>query len=80
MNGHEHYAEAERLLAIAERGSTGMTDLTTDEISRMTAGAQVHAILALAAATALPTQRMLITDSLQGWFKAVEGVEPEVDD
>jgi hypothetical protein len=52
MNGPDHYRKAERLLAMAEQGSTGTVDLTDGEIGRMTAGAQVHATLALAAAAA----------------------------
>lgn len=48
MTGPEHYREAERLLARA-------ADSTTyDEAAGITAQAQVHATLALAAATAIP--------------------------
>lgn len=79
MTGPEHYAEAERLLAgrtlptNEDDTKTYCVPATADDV----AAAQVHATLALAAATALPTQRMLITDSLQGWFKAAAGVVPE---
>jgi hypothetical protein len=48
MNGPAHYAEAERLLAIA-----GVTDSTSmAQVQATLAMAQVHATLALAAAIA----------------------------
>ena len=47
MNGPWHYGEAERLLAPGERD-----DLEPELVARDTARAQVHALLALAAATA----------------------------
>jgi hypothetical protein len=50
MTGPNHYAEAERLLALAERHSSGAT--YGPEWTLTLAAAQVHAILALAAATA----------------------------
>ena len=50
MTGPEHYAEAERLLALAERHSSGAT--YGPEWTLPLAAAQVHATLALAAATA----------------------------
>ena len=50
MTGPEHYAEAERLLALAERHSSGAT--YGPEWTLTLAAAQVHATLALAAATA----------------------------
>lgn len=46
MNGPQHYVEAERLLALASLGDTDPRDVLT------VAAAQVHATLALAAATA----------------------------
>jgi hypothetical protein len=50
MTGPEHYAEAERLLAHAEHHSSGAT--YGPEWTLTLAAAQVHATLALAAATA----------------------------
>ena len=50
MTGPEHYAEAERLLALAERHGSGAT--YGPEWTLTLAAAQVHATLALAAATA----------------------------
>ena len=50
MTGPDHYAEAERLLALAERHSSGAT--YGPEWTLPLAAAQVHATLALAAATA----------------------------
>ena len=50
MTGPEHYAEAGRLLALAERHSSGAT--YGPEWTLPLAAAQVHATLALAAATA----------------------------
>ncbi|MCR8897265.1 hypothetical protein NWF34_09925 [Gordonia sp. GONU] len=49
MTGAEHYREAEDMLAFIERDR----DLTTNQHSEIAARAQVHATLALAAATAL---------------------------
>lgn len=48
MNGPEHYREAERLLTIAEAGQPAHLHAS------VVAEAQVHATLALAAATAAP--------------------------
>ena len=53
MTGPDHYAEAERLLALTERHSTGAT--YGPEWALTIAAAQVHATLAHAAATALGT-------------------------
>lgn len=47
MNGPEHYAEAEQLLAFADSPAAVVMGL-----ARVIAAAQVHATLALAAATA----------------------------
>ena len=53
MTGPEHYAEAERLLALAGRHSSGAT--YGPEWALTLTAAQVHATLALAAATAVGT-------------------------
>ena len=51
MTGPEHYAEAERLLALADRHSSSVT--YGQEWTLTLAAAQVHATLALTAATAI---------------------------
>jgi len=53
MTGPEHYTEAERLLALADRHSSGAT--YGQEWTLTLTAAQVHATLALAAATAVGT-------------------------
>jgi hypothetical protein len=53
MTGPEHYAEAERLLAVADRNTRGVT--YDQEWALTLTAAQVHATLALAAATAVGT-------------------------
>jgi hypothetical protein len=53
MTGPEHYAEAERLLAVADRHTRGVT--YDEEWTLTLTAAQVHATLALAAATAVDT-------------------------
>jgi len=53
MTGPEHYAEAERLLAVADRHARGVT--YDQEWTLPLTAAQVHATLALAAATAVGT-------------------------
>ncbi len=53
MTGPEHYAEAERLLALADRHTRGVT-YDQEWMLTLTA-AQVHATLALAAATSVGT-------------------------
>ena len=54
MTGPEHYAEAERLLTLADRHSSGAT--YGQEWTLTLTAAQVHATLALAAATAVGTR------------------------
>jgi hypothetical protein len=53
MTGPDHYTEAERLLALAGRHSKGAT--YGQEWTSTLAAAQIHATLALAAATAVGT-------------------------
>jgi hypothetical protein len=53
MTGPEHYAEAERLLALADRHHSGAT--YGQEWAITISAAHVHATLALAAATAIGT-------------------------
>src|SRR5262249_47948300 len=76
VNGPQHYAEAERILAIFEAGEAGDTMATREEV--LTA-AQVHATLALAAAVALGTLRagdhgMPAVDS-NAWIEAASADE-----
>jgi len=54
MNGPDHYREAERLLRIAHDRSN---DLFGEHLLATLTAAQVHAVLALTAATALGTDR-----------------------
>ncbi len=53
MTGPEHYAKAERLLTLADRPTRGVT--YAQEWTLTLTAAQVHATLALAAATAVGT-------------------------
>src|SRR6185437_11644048 len=53
MTGPEHYAEAERLLAVADRHTSGVT--YGPEWTLTLTAAHVHATLALASATAVET-------------------------
>jgi len=65
MNGSEHYREAERLLELA--GPDWVHS------AQVTAAAQVHATLALAAATALPSYLASNTERTfdhENWRKA----------
>jgi hypothetical protein len=55
MNGPDHYREAERTLALARCATAQQAHNTEPDeaVTMMLAAAQVHATLALAAATAL---------------------------
>lgn len=53
MNGSEHYRQAERLLALAGASKQTSYEGENPEADRDIAAAQVHATLALAAATAM---------------------------
>ena len=55
MTGPEHYAEAERLLTLADRHASGAT--YGPEWTLTLTAAQVHAMLALTAATAVGTTK-----------------------
>lgn len=59
MNGPEHYAEAERLVAQATKG------LPASQHGAVVAEAQVHATLALAAAMAEQSQSSVYTRSAE---------------
>jgi hypothetical protein len=60
MTGPEHYRRAEQLVeSVARRGKGDLEDpiVVSDDHPGTIAAAQVHAVLALAAATALDTDR-----------------------
>ena len=69
MTGPEHYAEAERLLTLADRHTRGVT--YAEEWTLTLTAAQVHATLALAAATVVGTAG----PELQAWA-AVAATKP----
>lgn len=71
MTGPEHFAEAERLIATA--ADPFDFDLTQAERNTIALAAQVHATLALAAATALRS----IGRELEGWQRTA-GTERKV--
>jgi hypothetical protein len=73
VNGAQHYAEAERLLAAVTPGTDygDGTPVIYDEPARI-AAAQVHATLALAAATAL-LPRDVDGTHVGAWFAAAGG-------
>ena len=73
MTGPEHYKEAERLLSDAEENHAhqGSGDPATPDLL---ATAQVHATLALAAATALaPAHKSVNHPDTVGWTKVAGG-------
>ncbi|MEV8523223.1 hypothetical protein AB0451_03545 [Streptomyces sp. NPDC052000] len=75
MTGPEHFREAERLLAESQT-IVRPHDEGPCEADRRIAEAQVHATLALAAATALPPGTAG-TGSRGNWVNAVHGLSPE---
>lgn len=74
MTGPEHYCEAEKLLRLANQGHN-QGNANED---RMVAQAQVHATLALAAATALNDSGEMPLEDLHAW-KDAASAEPAVD-
>ncbi|MFE9845831.1 hypothetical protein [Streptomyces goshikiensis] len=68
MTGPEHYREAERLLGLAT-DNDGDFSVTGEFTAALVTGAQVHATLALAAATALidETPRSDCFANYQAW-------------
>ena len=72
MTGPQHYRQAESLvteyLSIVDNGG---------DPGDMVALAQVHATLALAAANALPQQRVLTLAEYRAWYAAVGEPAPE---
>lgn len=73
MTGPEHYREAERLLK-----SAADNFLRTGNAGSALEAAQVHATLALVAATALPSGGAG-TASRQEWVRAVRGLGDDYD-
>lgn len=74
MNGTDHYEAAERLLsqALMVRSKTDATPVDPGA-AHLVAAAQVHATLALAAATALPmvTQYVGDNEAITSWAQAI---------
>jgi hypothetical protein len=73
MTGPEHYREAEHRLLMAWE-----EDRVPEDVAHLVAEAQVHAILALAAATALPSGAPA-TASRQAWVRAIHGLGDDYD-
>lgn len=76
MNGPQHYREAERRLLMAWE-----EDRVPEDVAHLVAEAQVHATLALAAATAMHanvdgTELGPGEDEFQAWYEAA-GVKPQ---
>lgn len=77
MTGPEHYRESERLLSDASFTSTSGTPVTREGRpveprihAALINRAQVHATLALAAATAIPTARAQLLAEMKAWSEA----------
>lgn len=73
MNGPDHYREAESLLASA---NDAFDHNAVSACSELTALAQAHATLALAAATAMNGLDRMDEDDFREWDK-VAGVQPD---
>ena len=79
MTGPEHYAEAERylkILDVPDLEHTWLERVSSGELQLAMATAQVHATLALAAATALGTDQYR-SDSAMWRHVAMTPFEPE---
>lgn len=73
MNGPEHYTEAERLardVAASQHARRDGMDVNEDEMRADIALAQVHATLALAAATAMSGRKTMHADDFYTWETA----------
>lgn len=66
-SGPQHYLEAERLIGLVEAGESSDTMLAADELLM---AAQVHATLALAAATALANTGEMFVPDCEAWERA----------
>lgn len=71
MNGPEHYREAERLIAAADR----LDDFPSEEYAQLVATAQAHAALAGVAA-AMHLQLGMASQRDPAWRKALGIPEP----
>lgn len=71
MSGPEHYHEAERLMGIAsdEAGRVGADSYS----AAMLAAAQVHATLALVAATVIPRRPTVTMAAYHAWGQIGDG-------
>lgn len=69
MNGPTHYREAESLLAMVAEPNHPLAP--AKDRDALIALAQVHATLALAAATALPVARARVAADSDAWIAAV---------
>lgn len=67
MTGPEHYAEAERLLAVVDFSQ----DAIPEQRTALAAQAQVHATLALAAVTLVASEAGYSTDRVARWEPAI---------
>jgi hypothetical protein len=83
VTGPEHYREAERLLALTfstDEAGTVRLDQPLLTAPIITALAQVHATLSLAAATALHAAGLYIDpDTRKAWRTAIKISVPEAD-
>lgn len=75
MNGPEHYREAQKMLAAARLAMTKQQTGSIEVATQFTAEAQVHATLALAAATAMHatadgTDLGVSEAEFQAWYDA----------
>lgn len=80
MNGPDHYREAERLLAAARESKETTFEGHNPEADREIAAAQVHATLALTAATAMQaavdgSEPGMGSPEFAAWYAAA-GVKP----
>lgn len=81
MTGPEHYRKAERLLATAYEGTLTAYEGENPEADRAIAEAQVHATLALVAATAMQagvdgSEPGMGSPEFEAWYQAA-GVKPQ---
>ena len=81
MNGPQHSREAERLLSTAYEGTLTTHEGENPEADRAIAEAQVHATLALVAATAMQavvdgTELGVAEEEFQAWYDAAS-VKPQ---
>lgn len=79
MTGPEHYREAERHLSAASfTNKPGGSAVDPAAAAHHLAMAQVHATLALAAATAIPATRTQLLAEMKAW-SAAAGTQTDTD-